>query len=143
MEYIDRQLVNQSEGDWKVGRVWATIINYLIPAEVVLLLAWWCIYVPISTSDPLWFHPFAQSSVMTCLFQWALMMGLCVGVNAIYVHRLTIAGWRYCPLFLRYWLQATYSHSDDFELKQVSVLPNLEDVVVRFDDEDDPNEDFK
>jgi hypothetical protein len=39
-----------------------------------------------------WWNPFQAESIATCIFQWAIGIGLCYGINHVYLNRRELAG---------------------------------------------------
>lgn len=69
-------LVNTDESKVKLGKWWSAIIKYVIPVEVITLLAWW-IYLSAAVYAPdTWYNPLSTFSVATVLLQWGIMMAL-------------------------------------------------------------------
>ncbi len=71
-----KTLVNTDESKVHLGKWWTAIIKYVIPVEVITLLAWW-IYLSAAVYAPdTWYNPLSTFSVATVLVQWGIMMGL-------------------------------------------------------------------
>lgn len=62
--------------DWKIGRWWEIVISYFIPFAAGILLIWWLSLSATVYAPQDWYNPFNPFSVMTCLVQWFLMLGL-------------------------------------------------------------------
>lgn len=79
-----RELINTEESRWELGPWWTFVIKYVVPVEVVTLLAWW-IYLSVAQIAPdTWFNPLSTYSVATVLMQWGVVMAL----FKIYNHKL-------------------------------------------------------
>lgn len=72
------QVVNIEETNHTLGPWWEMIIKYVVPVEVVTLLAWW-IYQSAATEA--WFNPLSPFSLATVLLQWGVAMGLFIWYN--------------------------------------------------------------
>ena len=71
-----KTLVNTDESKVNLGKWWTAIIKYVIPVEVITLLAWW-IYLSAAVYAPdTWYNPLSTFSVATVLVQWGIMMAL-------------------------------------------------------------------
>ncbi len=80
-ERFVREMIASDASDWRVGAVWERLIRYAIPLQAIILLVWW-LYLSASTYAPdTWYDPFEPYSVMTCLLQWGIVLGLFVGLN--------------------------------------------------------------
>lgn len=67
------EIVNIEESNHTLGPWWEIVIKYVVPVEVVTLLAWW-IYQSAATES--WFNPLSPYSLATVLLQWGVAMGL-------------------------------------------------------------------
>lgn len=67
-----------NKDDWNLGRWWEIIMKYFIPIAAIVLLIWW---LSLSASVDDWFNPFSAFSLMTCLVQWAVVVGVFVLLN--------------------------------------------------------------
>ncbi len=68
--------IEGTPGDWSAGRVWDIIITWLVPLQAIVLLVWW-LYLSATVYAPdTWFNPLDPYSVMTCLVQWAIALGV-------------------------------------------------------------------
>ncbi|MFT4568541.1 MAG: NSS family neurotransmitter:Na+ symporter, partial [Saprospiraceae bacterium] len=81
---IRTEVLSQNPDDIQPGRLWDMVIKYFVPAASILLLGWWLIY---DGANKQWYDPFAQSSIMTCLIQWVLVLGILIGLNRWIVQR--------------------------------------------------------
>lgn len=70
------ELVNISESKVKLGKWWSVILKYVIPVEVVTLLAWWIYLSTTSFAPDSWYNPLSPFSIATVFLQWALVVGL-------------------------------------------------------------------
>lgn len=88
---IDRfrnEAVNGAPGDWRVGRVWGSLISVLVPVEALALLIWW-FYLSITSYAPdSWYNPVDPYSVATCLVQWGIVLAVFVAANKWMVRRM-------------------------------------------------------
>lgn len=73
------EAVDDVENDWRAGATWEKLIKYVVPAEAVVLLTWWLWQ---AASIDSWYDPFNKYSIMTCLVQWAIVMGAFLVVNS-------------------------------------------------------------
>jgi len=81
---ITKMRVNElmiDKNDWKLGRWWELILKYFIPFAAVILLIWWLSLSATLYAPKQWYNPFNPFSVMTCLVQWFLMLGIFVLFN--------------------------------------------------------------
>ncbi|HSR51093.1 MAG TPA: sodium-dependent transporter [Acidobacteriota bacterium] len=75
-----RQDINSEGSDLRVGRWYNFVIQFLIPAQVVILVAWW--FWQVIQADPGgWWNPWAAESVGTCLLQWAVVLTVFISAN--------------------------------------------------------------
>ncbi|MEX0928405.1 MAG: sodium-dependent transporter [Balneolales bacterium] len=74
-------LVNTSGQDYRLGRWWDFIIQYIIPVEVMLLLGWWIFQSAFQFAPEAWYNPFNPFSVATCFFQWGILLVLLLRYN--------------------------------------------------------------
>ncbi len=72
------QVVNIEERSHTLGAWWDVIIKYVVPVEVITLLAWW-IYQSAAVES--WYNPLSAFSVATVLLQWGVVMGLFLWYN--------------------------------------------------------------
>ncbi len=75
---IRSEILNQNPNDIKPGKLWDIIITYFVPLASILLLGWWLIS---DGTSGQWYDPFAQSSIMTCLVQWGLILIVLIALN--------------------------------------------------------------
>ncbi len=76
-----RNEFDSSGRDWIPGRWWDFIIRYFIPLASILLILWWLFLSATVFAPQEWFDPFNPFSVMTCLFQWAVVLGILIMLN--------------------------------------------------------------
>ncbi|MCK4836363.1 MAG: sodium-dependent transporter, partial [Candidatus Aminicenantes bacterium] len=69
------------ENDWKLGRWWELVIKYFVPFAAVILLLWWLSLSATIYAPDQWYNSFNPFSVMSCLVQWFLMLGLFIILN--------------------------------------------------------------
>jgi NSS family neurotransmitter:Na+ symporter len=67
--------------DWRLPTVWNRMITVLIPLEATVLLVWWLGLAATVYAPDTWYDPFEPFSVMTCLVQWGLALGLFLALN--------------------------------------------------------------
>ena len=79
------ELINGYGSDVKIGKWYNYIIALLIPLQAIILISWWLIS---SISwDPEWWNPFHSENAGTALFQWAIVLGIFVATNKIFVNQ--------------------------------------------------------
>jgi len=66
------------------------LIGYLVPLEAGVLLVWWLSLSATVYAPDTWYDPTEPYSLMTCLVQWALFMGLFAILNKWFVRRMTL-----------------------------------------------------
>ncbi len=64
------ELIEPARNDIPVGRWFDIILKWVIPAEFVVLIAWWLYQAAVS--EPAWWDPFVVFSLGTCVFQWTV-----------------------------------------------------------------------
>ena len=74
--------------DWGIPSAWGTVIRVLVPLQAVVLLVWWLGLAATVYAPETWYNPFDPFSPMTCLVQWAIVLGLFVALNRWMVRRL-------------------------------------------------------
>ncbi len=84
------EVVDAVPGDWRAGRAWEILIGYLVPLEAGVLLVWWLSLSATVYAPDTWYDPTEPYSLMTCLVQWALFMGLFAILNKWFVRRMTL-----------------------------------------------------
>lgn len=62
--------------DWDPGPGWSFVLQRVVPVLAIVLLAWWLYLSATAYAPETWWNPLEPFSVMTCLVQWALGMGL-------------------------------------------------------------------
>ncbi|MBI4418996.1 MAG: sodium-dependent transporter [Ignavibacteriales bacterium] len=82
-----REAVNAEGTDIRVGRWYNIVITWLIPVQVVVLIAWWFFVAMTEFDVEGWWNPFHAYSVGTCLLQWGVIMVLFIIFNRIIVGR--------------------------------------------------------
>ncbi|TVQ13001.1 MAG: sodium-dependent transporter [Balneolaceae bacterium] len=75
------KLINVTDQDIRLNRVFDFIIKYVIPVEVVILLGWWILRSAFEFAPDSWYNPFNPYSVATCFVQWGIVMGLFLMYN--------------------------------------------------------------
>ncbi len=79
------EIINGEGADIKVGKYYNYIIKYLIPLQVVVMLAWWL--VSSAQWDPEWWNPFHVANAGACIFQWIIVIVVFLIFNRIFVNR--------------------------------------------------------
>lgn len=64
------------EKDWKLGIWWDIVLKYFVPFAAIILLIWWLSLSATVFAPDQWYNPFNPFSVMTCVLQWFLMLGI-------------------------------------------------------------------
>ena len=80
--------INMIQDDWQLGRWWTIIIKNFIPYAATFLLGWWLFQAATEFAPEAWFNPFNAFSVMTCLMQWGLILGLLIMLNRYVVRQI-------------------------------------------------------
>ena len=75
---IRTKILDKNPDDIKPGLLWDIIMTYFVPVAAVLLLTWWLINDGMNGE---WYNPFAQSSLMTSLLQWGIVISVLLGIN--------------------------------------------------------------
>lgn len=76
--------------DWRLPTVWDGMIRRAVPIQAVVLLAWWgwqATTPGFLGEGGRWWDPLNPYSLMTCLVQWGLALGLLVVLNRWMVRR--------------------------------------------------------
>ncbi|MBN2010649.1 sodium-dependent transporter [candidate division KSB1 bacterium] len=68
----------QRDNDMHLGAWWEWVIKLFVPVAALILLVWW---LSLATTFGQWYNPFDPYSLMTCVVQWAIALGLCIGFN--------------------------------------------------------------
>jgi NSS family neurotransmitter:Na+ symporter len=72
----EKDLVDKQ--DWKLGKWWEIVLKLFIPIGALVLLIWWLSQ---SAAVEEWYNPFSSYSLMTCLVQWAIFLGIFAALN--------------------------------------------------------------
>ncbi len=75
--------------DWKLGKWWDIVLKLFVPAAALVLLIWWLSQ---SAFVEQWYNPFNSYSIMTCLFQWAVILSIFIGLNRWIIRKYTDKG---------------------------------------------------
>jgi len=76
-----RTIVNTSDEGLQLGKWWTFVLKYVVPVQVVTLLAWW-IYLSAAVYAPdTWYNPLSPFSVATVFVQWGVVMVLFIIYN--------------------------------------------------------------
>jgi NSS family neurotransmitter:Na+ symporter len=67
--------------DWKAGAAWKFVIRFFIPIAAFALLIWWMFLSATVFSPDAWYNPLDPFSVMTCLVQFGLILGIFIFLN--------------------------------------------------------------
>jgi len=73
--------LNTVKGDWKLGKWWSTEIRFVIPVGAAILLIWWLFQSATVFAPQQWYNPLNTFSVMTCVLQWFVILGLFLFFN--------------------------------------------------------------
>ncbi|MFC1557575.1 sodium-dependent transporter [candidate division KSB1 bacterium] len=71
-----KELIDKN--DWHLGKWWDIVLKFFIPIAAAVLLVWWLSQ---SAVVEQWYNPFSSYSIMTCLFQWAVILAALFMVN--------------------------------------------------------------
>ena len=82
-----QQAINHSGSDFIVGKWFDHLITWLIPAEAIVLIAWWCYFAITSFDVEGWWNPLNTYSVATCLLQWGVSFAILLALNRWIVNR--------------------------------------------------------
>ena len=80
--------------DWRLPTVWDGLIRWAVPLQAVVLLAWWgwqATTPGFLGEGGRWWDPLNPFSLMSCLVQWGLALGLLVVLNRWMVRRVEAA----------------------------------------------------
>lgn len=66
--------------DWRPGRVWDVLIGFAVPVQAVVLLIWWMWQAATAYSTN-WWDPLEPYSLMTCVVQWTIVLGVLIASN--------------------------------------------------------------
>jgi len=64
------------ENDWRLKAWWEIVMRFFIPPAAIVLLGWWLWQSAFIIAPQEWYNPFSPFSVMTCLVQWFVMLGI-------------------------------------------------------------------
>ena len=73
-----QQELSLDTNDWKLGNWWNMVIKFFIPIAALVLLVWW---LALSANVDKWYDPFNSFSIMTCIFQWSIVLGTLLLLN--------------------------------------------------------------
>jgi len=80
-EKFRKTIVNTYDTGLQLGKWWTFILKYVVPVQVVTLLAWW-IYLSAAVYAPdTWYNPLSPFSVATVFVQWGVVMVLFIIYN--------------------------------------------------------------
>lgn len=79
--------ISLTKDDWRLGKWWTIIIKNFIPYAATFLLIWWLFQAATVYAPDAWFNPLNPFSVMTCIVQWGLILGLLILMNRFVVTR--------------------------------------------------------
>jgi NSS family neurotransmitter:Na+ symporter len=80
-ERLRREEILLSGSDLKLGNWWGLVMKYFVPCAATVLLVWWLSLSATVYAPDDWYDPFNPSSVMTCLVQWGLIIGVLLALN--------------------------------------------------------------
>jgi len=75
------QEINATSNDWSVGKFWSATIRIFIPVAAAFLLLWWLFGSLTEGETGQWYNPLRPFSLMTCLVQWFVVIGIFIGLN--------------------------------------------------------------
>jgi NSS family neurotransmitter:Na+ symporter len=75
---VRKNMLLQDSKDIKIGPWWERVITFFIPIAAFTLLVWWF---SLAAQTEKWFNPFQSFSFMTCIMQWAIILGLLIYYN--------------------------------------------------------------
>jgi NSS family neurotransmitter:Na+ symporter len=64
--------------DWPLGKWWDIVLKLFVPLAALVLLIWWLSQ---SAKVEQWYNPLNSYSIMTCLFQWAILLCAFIALN--------------------------------------------------------------
>jgi NSS family neurotransmitter:Na+ symporter len=77
----EEELTVVGDQDWVLGSWWDKILGTFVPFAAGILLLWWLYLSATVYSPDDWYNPFRPFSVMTCLLQWGIALGLFILYN--------------------------------------------------------------
>ena len=80
-ERFRKEAIDAQPDDWNAGPLWDAAIRFVIPLLAAVLLGWWLYQAARVYAPERWFDPFDPFSIMTCLVQWGIAMGVFVLLN--------------------------------------------------------------
>jgi NSS family neurotransmitter:Na+ symporter len=80
--------INRIPDDWKVGSIWSVLIRLFIPVAALALLVWWMFLSATVFAPDEWYNPFNPYSVMTCMAQFGLVLGIFILLNRMITRRI-------------------------------------------------------
>ncbi|MEX2028750.1 MAG: sodium-dependent transporter [Candidatus Curtissbacteria bacterium] len=75
---LRKEVINANPNEMKINGLWDKVMSYFIPVGSITLLLWWLINDGMNNE---WYDPFSQSSMMTCLMQWLIVIVLVLVLN--------------------------------------------------------------
>jgi len=82
------QEIDAMEEDWSSGRSWDFIMKYAVPLLACILLGWWLWLSATVYSPETWYNPTDPFSLMTCLMQWGIVLGVLLMLNRMISQRI-------------------------------------------------------
>jgi NSS family neurotransmitter:Na+ symporter len=70
---LRREELVSDPDDWSLGRWWPWVISGFVTLGGTALIAWWLIK---DAKPGTWYNPLDPTSVMNCLLQWFVMIGI-------------------------------------------------------------------
>lgn len=77
-EKLRREDLISDPNDWHLGRWWTWVITGFVILGGITLLVWWLV---IEANSGVWYNPLDPTSVMNCLLQWLVMIGIFVAIG--------------------------------------------------------------
>jgi NSS family neurotransmitter:Na+ symporter len=88
VEKMREQEILPDRTDWKPGSWSNAILRYIVPLSAIVLLVWWLSLSATVYAPDEWYNPFSPYSVMTCLLQWGVVIGLLLLLNGWFVRHM-------------------------------------------------------
>jgi NSS family neurotransmitter:Na+ symporter len=82
--------LNVEKNDWRLGSWWDFVLKYFVPPAAIVLLIWWLGQSAFIYAPNQWYNPFNPYSVMTCLAQWFIMLGVFIWNNCRIANRMLV-----------------------------------------------------
>ena len=82
-----KQVINIEADNVQLGNWWQTLIAYVVPLEVAVLLGWWMYQSVVVFAPDTWYNPLSLYSVATVLTQWTLILAILISANKYLVNK--------------------------------------------------------